>query len=395
MPRFLFSGRSGRRTGHTLRAMRTAAVALAALALVTTACSKDKATDTTAASVVETTAAPVDTSAAPATDTKAAADTTAAAETTVAPAADTTTASFPLPEDGTFQMGIEPWLGYGGWLVADKQGLFANNGIDVKIATFTTDDEINAALVAGKLDGANIATNTALRLKSEGTPITIVTLLDQSNGADAIIAKKTVKSIADLKGKKVAYEQGTTSDLLLNAALAANAMTLADITPVKLPAADVAAALQSGQVDVGVTYEPYITPFLAKNTDFASLYPASNIPGIVSDVFVVRDEVLKSKPGQIHGLLVSLGEAIDSYNSNPKAAQDIISTGVGAKPGELDLAFKGVKLYTTAEAKALLAGDFAAKTLPAVLKAATDAGIITKPVDTTKIIDTAPLQALR
>ena len=304
-------------------------------------------------------------------------------------------ASFPLPEDGTFQMGIEPWLGYGGWLVADKEGLFANNGIDVKIATFTTDDEINAALVAGKLDGANIATHTALRLKSEGTPITIVTLLDQSNGADAIIAKKSIKSIADLKGKKVAYEQGTTSDLLLNAALAANAMTLADITPVKLPAADVAAALQSGQVDVGVTYEPYITPFLAKNTDFASLYPASNIPGIVSDVFVVRDEVLKSKPGQIHGLLVSLGEAIDSYNSNPKAAQDIISTGVGAKPGELDLAFKGVKLYTTAEAKALLAGDFSAKTLPAVLKAATDAGIITKPVDTTTIIDTTPLDALR
>lgn len=394
MPRFLFSGRRGRRTGHTRRAMRTAAVALAALALVTTACSKDKATDTTAAaSVVETTAAPADTSAAPATDTTGVVDTTITVDTTVA--ADTTTASFPLPEDGTFQMGIEPWLGYGGWLVAEKQGLFANNGIDVKIATFTTDDEINAALVAGKLDGANIATHTALRLKSEGTPITIVTLLDQSNGADAIIAKKTIKSIADLKGKKVAYEQGTTSDLLLNAALAANAMTLADITPVKLPAADVAAALQSGQVDVGVTYEPYITPFLAKNTDFASLYPASNIPGIVSDVFVVRDDVLKSKPGQIHGLLVSLGEAIDSYNVNPKAAQDIISTGVGAKPGELDLAFKGVKLYTTAEAKALLAGDFAAKTLPAVLKAATDAGIITKPVDTTKIIDPTPLQALR
>ncbi len=390
MPRYPFSG-------HSSRTLRTAAVAFAVLALVATACSKDKATDTAAAPVVETTAAPADTSAAPATDTTAAAETTPAAETTVAagPADTAAAASFPLPEDGTFQMGIEPWLGYGGWLVADREGLFANNGIDVKIATFTTDDEINAALVAGKLDGANIATHTALRLKSEGTPITIVTLLDQSNGADAIIAKKSIKSIADLKGKKVAYEQGTTSDLLLNAALAANAMTLADITPVKLPAADVAAALQSGQVDVGVTYEPYITPFLAKNTDFASLYPASNIPGIVSDVFVVRDEVLKSKPGQIHGLLVSLGEAIDSYNSNPKAAQDIISTGVGAKPGELDLAFKGVKLYTTAEAKALLAGDFSTKTLPAVLKAATDAGIITKPVDTTTIIDTTPLDALR
>ena len=93
-------------------------------------------------------------------------------------------------EAGAFQMGIEPWLGYGGWLVADKQGYFKANGVDVKIASFTTDDEINAALVAGKLDGANIATHTALRLKSEGTPISIVTVLDQSNEADAIIAKR-------------------------------------------------------------------------------------------------------------------------------------------------------------------------------------------------------------
>ena len=376
---------------------RGAAVAFAALALIASACSKENAADTTAAPV-DTTAAPADTTAAPAAETTAASTetTAAAAQTTVAAAADTTAApaDFPLPESGTFQMGIEPWLGYGGWLVADKNGLFANNGADVKISTFTTDDEINAALVAGKLDGANVATHTALRLKSEGTPITIVTLLDQSNEADAIIAKKTITSIADLKGKKVAYEQGTTSDLLLNAALAANGMTLADVTPVKLPAADVAAALQSGKVDVGVTYEPYITPFLQKNSDFASLYPASNIPGIVSDVFVVRDEVLKSKPGQIHALLVSLGEAIDSYTADPKAAQDIISIGVGAKPGELDLAFKGVKFYTTAEAKAQLAGDFTAKTLPAVLKAATDAGIITKSVDAAAMINTTQLNAL-
>ena len=378
-------------------ARRGAAVAFAALALIASACSKDKAADTTAAPV-DTTAPPAETTATVAETTATVAETTAAqtAETTAA-VADTTAAAaadFPLPEEGTFQMGIEPWLGYGGWLVADKKGLFANNGADVKISTFTTDDEINAALVAGKLDGANVATHTALRLKSEGTPITIVTLLDQSNEADAIIAKKTITSIADLKGKKVAYEQGTTSDLLLNAALAANGMTLADVTPVKLPAADVAAALQSGKVDVGVTYEPYITPFLQKNSDFASLYPASNIPGIVSDVFVVRDEVLKAKPGQIHALLVSLGEAIDSYTADPKAAQDIISTGVGAKPGELDLAFKGVKFYTTAEAKAQLAGDFTARTLPAVLKAATDAGIITKPVDAASMINTTQLNAL-
>lgn len=296
-------------------------------------------------------------------------------------------------EAGAFQMGIEPWLGYGGWLVADKQGYFKANGVDVKIASFTTDDEINAALVAGKLDGANIATHTALRLKSEGTPISIITVLDQSNEADAIIAKNGITTIAELKGKKVAFEKGTTSDLLLNAALAEAGMTIADVTPVAIPAADVTTALGAGQVDVGVTYEPYITPFLKSSKDFALLYPASKIPGIISDVFVVRNEVLTSKPGQIAALITSLGAATDYYGTNTKQAQAVITEGVGSKAGDLDLAFNGVKFYTNPEAKALLSGDFTAKTLGAVLKAAKDAGIITKDVDPASMINPSFINA--
>ena len=344
-----------------MKRFRLAVVGLSLLALAATGCSKDSS-DTTAAAATETTAA------AEASETTAAATETtpaAATETTAAATATEAVGAATAPvEEGTFQMGIEPWLGYGGWLVADKQGFFKDNGVDVSIASFTTDDEINAALVAGKLDGANIATHTALRLKSEGTPITILTVLDQSNEADAIIAKTGVTGIADLKGKKVAFEKGTTSDLLLNAALAEAGMTLADITPVAIPAADVATALGAGQVDAGVTYEPYITPFLQNSKDYSILYPASKIPGIISDVFVVRDAVLEEKPGQVFALLKSLGAAIDFYGTNTKDAQAIITEGVGSKAGELDLAFNGVKFYTTAEAKALLAGDFITKTVP-------------------------------
>ena len=61
--------------------------------------------------------------------------------------------------------------------------------------------------------------------------------------------------------------------------------------------------------------------------------------------------------------------------------------------GDLDLAFNGVKLYTNPEAKALLSGDFTAKTLGAVLKAAKDAGIITKDVDPASMINPSFINA--
>ncbi len=54
-----------------------------------------------------------------------------------------------------------------------------------------------------------------------GLPIKIVALLDVSKTADAIISDGSVTDIKGLKGKQVAYEEGTTSDILLNYALAA------------------------------------------------------------------------------------------------------------------------------------------------------------------------------
>ena len=110
------------------------------------------------------------------------------------------------PEAGTFKMGIEPWLGYGQWYIAQEKGLFAKNGLkDVQIVNFSEDKDINAALASGQLDAANIATHTAMGMVAAGLPVKIVLLLDVSMKADAIIAGKGINTIADLKGKQVAY----------------------------------------------------------------------------------------------------------------------------------------------------------------------------------------------
>lgn len=290
------------------------------------------------------------------------------------------------PEPGTFRMGIEPWLGYGPWRVAEAKGYFKDNGMDVKITNFSTDDQINSAFAGGKLDGTNIATHTALRFAAAGLPIKIVLLEDESLKADAILATPDIKSIKDLKGKKVAFEEGTTSDILLSYALAQNGMTKKDIQPVPISASDAGAAFIAGKVPVAVTYEPYLTAALKQDKGAKLLYTAGENPGLVSDVFVVNDDTLKNKPGQIAGLIKSWGQAVDYYGTNPKDAQAIITKSVGAKPGELDTAFAGVKLYSLADNKEQLGGQFATTTIEDVKKAAADAGLIEGEVDPKDII---------
>ena len=286
-------------------------------------------------------------------------------------------ADVPKAESGTFKLGIEPWLGYGLWHVAAAKNFFAQKGLEkVELVNFAEDKDINAALASGQLDAANIATHTAMGMAAAGLPIKIVMLLDFSMSADAIIAGKDIKSIADLKGKQVAFEQGTTSDILLNYALQGNGMTIADVQPVPMPAADAGSALIAGRVPVAVTYEPYLTVARKQDPNVALLFTAGVDPGLVSDVLVVRDEVLKNKPGQVYAMIAAWQAAYQAYQTDTPGAREIISKAVGSSADELGTAFDGVRYYSLDENKTALEGDFASKVFADVKDAATKAGIL-------------------
>ncbi|HVL19649.1 MAG TPA: ABC transporter substrate-binding protein [Amaricoccus sp.] len=292
------------------------------------------------------------------------------------------------PEPGPIKMGIEPWLGYGQWHVAAKKGLFKEMGLDdVEIVNFTTDADINAALAAGQLQAGNIATHTAMNFIAAGLPIKIVALLDVSKTADAIVSDGSVTDVKGLKGKQVAYEEGTTSDILLNYALAQNGMTVDDIVKVPMPASDAGAALIAGQVPVAVTYEPYLTLAMQQNPKVRTIYTAGENPGLISDVFVVREEFLAERPGAIVALLKAWDAALADYRKDTDADRAIIAEAVGAKPEELATAFDGVVYYSLAENKSELAGHFSQEVIPQVKVAALKAGILSADVDLTTAID--------
>jgi NitT/TauT family transport system substrate-binding protein len=286
-------------------------------------------------------------------------------------------------EPGTIRMATEPWLGYGPWYVAQDNALFEAQGIEkVDIKLFDSDAPLNAALLAGEVDVANIATHTALRFAAAGAPITIVLQLDNSLQADAIIAEEGIASVADLKGKTVAYEEGTTSDLLLNYALGLEGLSGDDITKSLGKAAEVGTTLLAGRVPAAVTYEPYISETLKKKAGFKVLAAADIKPGLISDVLVVRNDYLKDHPGQIAALVRTWQAAVDEYTTNTAGAQKSINAGIGYDPGPE--AYKGVQFIDTASND--INGTFAT-VVADVLKAATDAKIITEPIDPATLLD--------
>mgnify|MGYP005852751309 CR=1 FL=1 len=262
------------------------------------------------------------------------------------------------PDKVQVRIGTQPWIGYGPWYIAAEKGYFGQYNLAVELVHFNTDQDVNAAFASGNMEAANLATHTATKLFTAGVELRIVLLEDASYEADAILAGAGIQSIADLKGKKVAYEEGATSDLLLNYALAQNGMSVADITPVPLPASDAGLALAAGEVDAAVTYEPYITEVLKQDASLSLLYTAAENPGLISDVLVVPLAFAQSNPQAVRDLVKVWDEALAFYKTNPEEAKAIISRNVGAEPADLETAFEGVEFYDLAANNAQLSGGF-------------------------------------
>jgi len=256
------------------------------------------------------------------------------------------------------RIGTQPWIGYGPWYIAAEKGLFDKYNIAAELVNFNTDQDVNAAFASGNMEAANLATHTAARLFEAGVDLRVVLLEDASYEADAILAGEGIQSIADLKGKKVAYEEGATSDLLLNFALGQNGMSIADIVPVPLPASDAGLALAAGEVDAAVTYEPYITEVLKQDEKLSLLYTAAERPGLISDVLVVPQSFANQNPAVVKNLVKIWDEALAFYKSNPDEAKAIISKAVGAEPADLATAFDGVEFYDLAANAEQLGGAF-------------------------------------
>ena len=260
----------------------------------------------------------------------------------------------------TIKIGVQPWLGYGPLWIAEQKGFFEDNGVDVELINFTWDQDVAAALASGNIQVISAATNTVILNMNNGVDLKGFMIMDGSTTADAVLAGNSITSVTELKGKKVAYELGSTSDLLLNYALSANGLTIADVEAVPLAAADAGLALIAGRVDVAVTYEPYISAALAQGPEFKVLYTAGEKPGLISDVLASETSFIAANPDALVGIIKAWDQAVTFLRDNPEEGGKIIADAVGSPIEEFNTAFAGVHLYDISENAAALQGDFQA-----------------------------------
>jgi sulfonate transport system substrate-binding protein len=184
---------------------------------------------------------------------------------------------------------------------------FAKDGIAIRWVQSAGSNKALEYLNAGSIDFGSTAGSAALVAKINGNPIKSIYVFSRPEWTALVTTKdSTIKSIADLKGKRVAVTRGTDPHIFLVRALLAAGLSEKDITPVLLQHADGKTALIRGDVDAWAGLDPMMAA--AEVEDGAKLFyrnAAANTWGILN----VREEFAVAHPDLVRRVLAVYEDA--------------------------------------------------------------------------------------
>lgn len=249
------------------------------------------------------------------------------------------------------KIGTVVWIGYGPFYVADALDLYKKYNLKVSLQVFTDPALIPPAIASGAVDGAMLTYDQVIGQVATGQMQKVVMPIDYSNGGDAIVADKSVSKVADFKGKKIGFNPLSPSDFLLSYALKTAGLSDKDITPVSMTPEAVPAAMASGQMPVGVTYEPSLSQILSQGggKKFKVVFSSKNAPGLIADVLVFDEKVIKAKPTEINGVIRAYLDGLAYMKAKPDEAAKIIGKAMGVSAQEVKDQLSGVYNIPLAE----------------------------------------------
>jgi len=150
--------------------------------------------------------------------------------------------------------------------VGVEKGLFKKHGVDVRLKVVNTGTDMVNAMKKREVQAGDMSVTTFLKARHDGDPFRVIGIIQsdatRSNADEplAIVARKGsgIRTVEDLKGKRIGLAKAQTSDEYLKMVLARRGMKYEDVTIENIMAPPaLAPALKEGKVDAVVSWEPF------------------------------------------------------------------------------------------------------------------------------------------
>ncbi len=211
------------------------------------------------------------------------------------------------------------------------------------------------AFQTGKLDVAFLSLDEVLTLVALGIDLKVITVIDQSIGGDALLAKPEIKTLQDLKWHSIGYENKAAGALLLSETFNLTGLNNQTVQLLEVKQNEAKDLYMKDNIDALIVREPQKQQLLALGA--RELVNSNILEQRITHLMVVREDIYISKEEQITLLLKRFYQAHDYYLKNSKQAVTTMSVRLQLYPYLLEQAFLGTRFIEPREALMSMSGS--------------------------------------
>lgn len=253
-------------------------------------------------------------------------------------------------------------------------------GVKVEWIHFSAGPQLLEAMNVGSIDIGHTGNTPPIFAQAAKTPLLYIGAGTPKPENEAIVVPNDspIRTVEDLKGKKVALNKGSNVHYLLLQALHKEGLTFADIEPVYLPPADARAAFTKKSVDAWVIWDPY---YSAAEADLGVRTITDAQDYTTNREFILStDDFAEKHAEEVKIILEEVEKTTDFYNEHPKETAQLLSEQIGME-------LEAVKTAITRSKYGLeLFDDVIIEEQQQIADAFYDEGLIPEKIDVEKVI---------
>lgn len=265
-------------------------------------------------------------------------------------------------------VGINTWAGHAPGIIANS-GMDGGNKTSVYMSKYGLDVEFKlledpqaklAAFIKGDIDimwdTADSWAREASAMAEQGKSAKAILQQDWSRGGDGIVSLATIKSVEDLRGKKIATTRYTPSHWLLLYLLSQSGLNAAEKSEIEKNLVFTAEAplaantFKSAKVDAAVTWEPDLSASVKARGDEAHILVSTTAAtNVIADVLVAQNELIQKAPETLVAFVHGWFDGIDMIGKDPAAAYALVGKALKLSEDDVSGMLAGLKLTSFAD----------------------------------------------
>lgn len=257
------------------------------------------------------------------------------------------------PPQDPIRITSSPWPGYEplylardlNYLLPDRIQLFELPSSDINMEAFRN----------RSTDVSTLTLDETIELLHDGTKLRIILILDVSHGGDAVLAKPEIKTLADIKGKRVSIVNIPLGLYMLNRLLDFAGLSRDDVEVFPMPESKQEDFFLQGKADVVITFEPVKTRLIKHGLHV--IFDSTKIPDEIFDLLIVHEDVYQKRSDDLCFVVKQWFKSLEYMKSNKNDAALRITKRLGLDVSEYDNLMSGLVLPSKKDNKKLLGGD--------------------------------------